>query len=496
MSTLEDVDGNLKQRLAVLDHVQEAVFVTSPDGAVVYMNPRAASLLEVEGVDGPALENLSLQKHVLKRLDPRFSAENRAQDVELPPSPFNRVLQAETFAALQVHVPPADADGRSEAWMIGSASLPGEPPLQIITVRDQTDTWQAERRFHAVFETDPAPSVVARLADARVLLANTGMAELTGFDDSELKGMTLDDMEIFSNGFLPEALTALRDGARIRKARTRLKHADGTDLDLLLSARTLEFDDRECGVFTFVDITELERARLARQAEQVELIQLRTQLAGKREQERLRLAQDLHDGVLQSLLAASTEFALDQRRLEERGDKKTADMLRFHRDELLSIASELRKMIRGYRPVALRQLGLWSSLEGAMPRSENARAPRISLPKSEEPGLPDKTLLVLYRVSLEAIRNALKHADALEIDVSFEQLSDEVVLTVSDDGEGFEVPERLTMFVRENHFGLAGIQDDVGAVGGDLKVSSTPGEGTQVVCRLPIGTDAGELEDR
>ncbi|MBA2665805.1 MAG: diguanylate cyclase [Trueperaceae bacterium] len=240
---------------AVLEAVQDALFVTDPEGEVLYMNPAAKTLYGFEDRIDTHGATINLRDHsyeafVFLTLD--------GVPVADEDRPVIRALRGERYRDVELLVQRVgDADPR--VYVFSGHNIEGTPPLSVLTVRDETDRWRAERRYRVVFEADPAPSVIARLDDLRIVEANHGMADLTGFTVSDLTNRSLNDLEPFNqNTDFGVAVDRLRTGAHIHKVKLLLRTADGPEVQVLLSARAIEVDGRACGIFTYIDISELE----------------------------------------------------------------------------------------------------------------------------------------------------------------------------------------------------------------------------------------------
>ena len=473
------------QRIKILGNVQDALIVTDLHGYVLYMNQAAVGLYGFGQRTEEQLESLDLQRYARDTFEVRTLAGEHVPEGQ---QPLTRALRGEAHRDVELLVRHRDLD-ETRVFVFSGRSVDSDPPVSVLTIRDETDRWRAERRYRTSFETDPAPSFVARLEDERILQANLGMQEMVGRDKSNIIGKNLSDLELLSDGNgLPESLDGLRAGERIHKRKTTLRHPDdGKPMNALVSARAIEVDGEPCGIFTFIDVTELERSQREHSDAQEELAHARSRLAEQREFERARIARDLHDGVVQELLALNTDLANEEIAFRHRGNTVAAELSRRSRERVLHAAVQLRRAVRGLRPPALQELGLWPSLREALPDLHHPSDPTVVLPEGEGPYLPEEKLVVLHRVAQEAIQNAVKHADASEIRVTFEETRSEGVLQVRDDGHGFHVPERLSILERDGHFGLLSMEERIMAQGGRLEIDSTPGKGTTVRCRLPAG---------
>ena len=204
------------------------------------------------------------------------------------------------------------------------------------------------------------------------------------------------------------------------------------------------------------------------------------------EAERARLAEELHDGPVQDLIALGqqTEMA---RRLIQRGEIEQAQSLLVAiRQAELETAGELRRLIGALRPVYLDDLGFLPALEMLVRQTGEQSSAQIAL---EEEGtmrrLAPDTELAAYRIAQAALNNAIQHARAQHITVRIAYDTKGVALTVVDDGVGFTLPHRPDLLTQAHHFGLVGMQERAARLGGTLRVNSVPGAGTRVTVRLP-----------
>lgn len=218
-----------------------------------------------------------------------------------------------------------------------------------------------------------------------------------------------------------------------------------------------------------------------------ELAAIKQKLLDAGEQERRRLARDLHDGAVQHLLGISYQLALLPQTSPQGIDPQT---LKLIRQEILDVVSQLRAHIGELRPAGLEEVGLAATLTGYVARLQHnleERGPEISLDIDPDlPTLSANVALCLFRVAQEGLRNALRHAEAAHIAARLWAEQDHVLLTVRDDGKGFQAPARLSELGAENHFGLIDMSERVAQVGGSFAIQSAPGQGTTLTIRVPI----------
>jgi two-component system, NarL family, sensor histidine kinase UhpB len=220
-----------------------------------------------------------------------------------------------------------------------------------------------------------------------------------------------------------------------------------------------------------------------------QLQKLSEQVLAAQEDERKRIARELHDETAQSLTTLLIRLKILER-------AKSTDELRGQMHELRQLTVEtleaVRKLAVELRPATLDDLGLVAALD-AYAESYSARMPTQVVFAAEgfaddDRRLPPQIELVLYRVVQEALTNAAKHADASTVRVQLTRRPDEVVATIHDDGVGFDVDD--VMRFRERGLGLFGMQERMALVQGQLTIESEPGHGTHIQARVPLGERA------
>ncbi|MCJ7549205.1 MAG: histidine kinase [Anaerolineae bacterium] len=204
------------------------------------------------------------------------------------------------------------------------------------------------------------------------------------------------------------------------------------------------------------------------------------------EAERARLARELHDGPVQSLIVLSQRAEMANHRIE-RGDlDKAREMLDQLRASEIDIVNDLRRMIGALRPIYLEDLGFVPALE-MLVHSADARTPAdVRLLKGNTlRRLCTEVELAAYRITQEGLTNAIQHAYAGHITVSIQCDDEGLDLVIADDGVGFTPETRLDRYATSGHFGLMGLQERARQLAGTMHVRSVPGEGTSLEIRLP-----------
>ena len=199
------------------------------------------------------------------------------------------------------------------------------------------------------------------------------------------------------------------------------------------------------------------------------------------EDERLHVAQAIHDGPVQDLLALALETRLAERHSEPA-------------DESLSIGAvvrDLRALSEGLRPPALGPFGLAAALRAHADRFQR-RHPGIVVDLALDPAdaLPPRTRLALFRIAQEALDNAALHGPPLHVHVELRVGDGRAALTVRDDGAGFQVPGDSAAFAEAGRYGVLGMTGQAEAVGARLHLESRPGR-TAVRVEVPLPPPRG-----
>jgi signal transduction histidine kinase len=209
------------------------------------------------------------------------------------------------------------------------------------------------------------------------------------------------------------------------------------------------------------------------------------------EDERRRIARDLHDATIQSLLAIARRLELYQASEENpTGAARWTELQTMVADTL----REVRLISRDLRPLALEDLGLIPALRTLIHSAldANGASPHVKLDIVGSPsGLKPEQELALYRITQESLTNIHKHAQASNVSIALTFGPRQVQLQIQDNGVGFEAPSSLSVFAQQGSFGLMGIQERVWAVGGWLSIHSVHGQGTGLSITIPIGPTDG-----
>jgi len=263
-----------------------------------------------------------------------------------------------------------------------------------------------------------------------------------------------------------------------------VKRGDGTKACLSINAAPV-FDATgaiSAAVMAFTDVTERkeiaeERATLARR------------LVNAQEDERLRVARELHDQMGQDLTALSLGLktledavALPDLKQPFAGIRKIVEHMSI---QVHHTASTLR-------PALLSDLGLRQAVEDMVATwAERLSVSADAHLEALDDPLDDEGAVTIYRVVQEALTNVAKHSDASCISVTAQRADSQLRIVVEDDGRGFDT--EIINETRSRCFGLSGMRERLALVGGDFAVESAPGQGTTIFASLPAATRQAEV---
>ncbi|HEU5208660.1 MAG TPA: sensor histidine kinase [Longimicrobiales bacterium] len=200
------------------------------------------------------------------------------------------------------------------------------------------------------------------------------------------------------------------------------------------------------------------------------------------EDERLRIARELHDGTAQTLAALRVRLKL-ARSISD--PAKQSALLEDISEEISSAIEEVRRMARGLRPPALDMLGLAPAIESRARAIAEAGGMRLELAvEDQERLLPPEVELAVYRIVQESLSNVVRHAGAETVFVGLARNQGVLEIVIRDDGRGFDLEHTLDDSGRG--LGLFGMQERASYIGGTVDIDTSPGRGTQVRVRIPI----------
>jgi PAS domain S-box-containing protein len=356
-----------------------------------------------------------------------------------------------------------------------------------------------QAKLHAIIENAPEGIVVAD-EESRIILINPVAERLYArpvpvgehyTKQSQLK-IHYPDGTPYDPRDLPLTRSAL-DGENVDNIELLIHWPDGQKRSLLTSSAPIR--DKagliKGAVAIFQDITERKQAE-EEIYQKTAHIEVQHRLMQYREMERLYIAQELHDSTLQELIGMDIHLQQALGSLEVRPLEAETVLLHLRemRQVLKSQIKDLRAFCSELRPPALIPYGLEKAIRSHAETFQE-KHPQIKLKldlMKDQLALPEQIRLALFRIYQELLNNVIRHSGADEVLVRFAVMENQAELAVQDNGRGFEVPSEWISMARLGHLGLVGIRERADAVGGRSKITSQPGQGTQVQVVIPYNS--------
>jgi signal transduction histidine kinase len=205
------------------------------------------------------------------------------------------------------------------------------------------------------------------------------------------------------------------------------------------------------------------------------------------EEERHRLARELHDETIQALIALNQRVQMARLSPADSVPDEQIAEIQILTEQTIQ---DLRRITRALRPLYLEDLGLAAALEMLSRETSEAAGNPIDFQLlGVERRLTPDVELALYRMVQEGLNNVVRHSKAEHATVTLRYTNESVVLMVVDDGCGFEVPESPAEFAPSGHFGLLGLHERAELIGADLEIHSSHKGGTRLMVSLPLSSE-------
>jgi PAS domain S-box-containing protein len=366
-------------------------------------------------------------------------------------------------------------------------------PLRVIgtylDIHDQVESYrrvvESELRTRLYFERMPIGCVVTD-TDWRVVECNAAFESMFGYPAAALKGRSLLDTIIpeAARGQTEVLLGRLRNGSfDSHNINENLRHDGQRILCEWFNSPILDADGKVVQLLAMaIDITAREATDRALADSHRHLSDLSARLMQIQEDERGHLARELHDEIGQQLTAVRFNLhALGRAAADDATRTRFADCLGI----IDHTIERIRDRALDLRPPMLDDLGLAPALDWlASDLTSRVGVPVKTAFKGQQRRLPPDSELALFRIAQEALRNVEKHAEASEVALAVTFEPSRVYLKVSDNGRGFVLPRVAQDLAAEGKLGLAGIQERAQLLGGVVRLSSRPGQGTTVEVSL------------
>lgn len=364
--------------------------------------------------------------------------------------------------------------------------------VQDITERKKTeeDLVLSEQKYKLLFDNNPMPMWIRSLDDTYIIDVNKAACQAYGYSHREFMQLHAEDlrhpdeMESFLKEFGKEMPHAMNRG--VWKHRKK----DRNFVDVEIFAQDIIYNDQKARLILAKDVTERLKAEDQLRDSYQEIRRLVSYLQNIREEERTSMAREIHDQLGQQLTVMKMDISWLYKKMID-VEKPVRDRV----EELKEIMDDTVKLVRrissDLRPNLLDDMGLLAALEWQLSEIEKRSGFAIELTGlNEEPALPKVSKTNIFRIIQESLTNVSRYAQAKKVMVNLSKQEDQLVLTIADDGIGFDsekIAEKRTL-------GLLGMRERTAMMGGVYKITSSPGQGTRVLVSIPLIPDHNTAE--
>ena len=357
--------------------------------------------------------------------------------------------------------------------------------IEVSELQEQTsvELQIMENRYRVLFE-EANDAIYVRNLDGNILIANQSTAQLTGYPVEQLIGMNISTF--LSRSSFQDTMTKQNallhsiDKKQPQRYELEMIRRDGGKRIIEVVTSVIN-DSEESYVIQAIarDITQQKR-----ELKNAEIYS--DQIIKAQEEERERVALELHDDTAQALASLGIEIGSIINTYEKL-DPSAAKHLRVLQDRTNDILIGVRNISKALRPPMLEEIGLVTSLQILFDNLQHQNEVRTDYKlKGKIRRLPADIELSVFRIIQETLSNIIKHAQAKKVSLEVEFSEDVVKFSVTDDGQGFIVPGHYNEFVYSGCLGIAGMLERSKLVHGKLIIESQPGEGTKVLLEIPI----------
>jgi two-component system, NarL family, sensor histidine kinase UhpB len=347
------------------------------------------------------------------------------------------------------------------------------------------------QRFQAIFELSPNAVWIAE--GERIAFVNRAcMALFAATSREDLVGRSIYSLlHPESHAIVRQEVgRALESGAALPLLHERIERLDGKVRDVEIALAPLPDHGQTTLQMVITDITQRKHEALELARSRHALRGLSERLVEAREDERRRIARELHDDLGQRLTALKMELASLRQGLAGRAaEGRIGAMLELLDETVASV----RRIAADLRPLMLDDLGLNAAIEWLARDASRRMGVEVTVRLGDgDPPLDDRASIALYRMVQEALTNVARHAHATEAQIEMRHVGDTLLLSVCDNGIGF--PARAMQ--KEGSFGLMGIRERAFMLGGEMDVDNPPGGGGRLIVRLPLARAAESSGER
>jgi PAS domain S-box-containing protein len=477
--TSTDIEDRKRAEMAaraLIDAIPQQIWSGPPDGTTDYCNDRWRSYtgLELEDVQGYGWQTMVHPEDRERVL--RAWHEAVANGTPFEQEERHRGRDGTYRWFLSLGVPLRDADGRIVRWYGTNTDIEDRKHFEVALNAQAL-------RYKTLMETS-TDSIYVLDDKGNLQEANPAFLRRRGYTAAEGKGLNVADWDAqWNREQLRERRRKLAGKSAVFETRHRCK--DGSVFDVEVCATSVQIAGQQLLFCVTRDITDRKRAAEELEEANHQLRVLSRQLFHLQEEERRHLARELHDEIGQNLTAAKINLEI----IAPDVPAKVAGRLEDSVQLLDRLLVQVRHLSLELRPALLDELGLVPTLRWLVEQQAQRAGLRTEF-YAPEPfeKLSAEIQTAGFRIAQEAITNVLRHAKAQMVGVHLEIDGGQLRMKIVDDGNGFELAEVERRAHEGRGFGLMGMRERAVLVGGRLRITSSPNQGTSIEVSLPLNS--------
>ncbi|PYP59658.1 MAG: hypothetical protein DMD40_02695 [Gemmatimonadetes bacterium] len=471
-SDVTDRHDSQERLRTIIDSDPDCVKQLDAAGRLLDMNPAGLAMIQAESIE--QVRGLEIAQVIAPEYRAAFNDLNRRVFAG-----SSGTLEFEIIGLkgqrrwLATHaVPLRDASGTIQAALGITRDISRRRIAELALV-------ESEERFCKAFYANALPLLITRLSDGMVLDANEAFTKLVNRPRDDILGQTTVSLGVIDPARRASIIERLRTEGVVNDIELELHPRDSAPRNGLLSLVRIELGGQQCTLGTYRDVTEAKRAEEQLRASRAALRSLATRQQDIREDERTRIAREIHDSLGQALTALKLQLVAAQDAARE------APALSARLAETAAMVDDLVKGVRRIatelRPPILDQLGLPAAVEWLAQDFSRRTGLHCRTAISPTDGaISNELATALFRIVQEALTNVLRHAGATRVDIELGVKSDCVMLEINDDGSGI-----TEAGMGPGSLGILGMRERAAALGGVMEVAPRSNGGTRVAAWFP-----------